>query len=85
MTTISKSDLYRLLPSVDELLHGSGLKRLIELEGQPAAAEAVRMVLASLREEISAGQLASAESVQTAIDGIADAIVRQLNAAMDTR
>lgn len=83
MTTISKSDLYRLLPSVDELLHGSGLKRLIEREGQPAAAEAVRVVLASLREEISAGQLASAESVQTAIDGIADAIVRQLNAAME--
>ncbi|HEX5432962.1 MAG TPA: L-seryl-tRNA(Sec) selenium transferase, partial [Candidatus Angelobacter sp.] len=83
MATISKSDLYRLLPSVDELLHGSGLKRLIEREGQPATAEAVRMMLASLREEISAGQLASAESVQTAIDGIADAIVRQLNAAME--
>ena len=63
MTTVSKSDLYRLLPSVDELLHGPTLEELIKQEGQPAVADAIRAVLIKLREEIAAGRLPSAEAV----------------------
>ena len=36
MTTASKSDLYRLLPSVDELLKRAELAELLAREGQPA-------------------------------------------------
>lgn len=81
--TSSKSDLYRLLPSVDELLHGMELKPLLEREGQPAVADAVRVVLGGLREQITEGTLGSADEVQAAVDGLAGAIVRQLRAAME--
>ena len=57
MTTTSKSDLYRLLPAVDELLKNAALTDLLAREGQPAVTESVRAVLASLREEIGAGTL----------------------------
>src|SRR5690242_5490560 len=83
MTTISKSDLYRLLPSVDELLHSPALKPLIELEGQPAVADAVRVVLAQLRTEISAGRLGSADAVKVATAELGLAIERQLRSAME--
>ena len=66
MKTTSKSDLYRLLPSVDDLLHSPELSPLIAREGQPAVTEAARAVVAQLREEISAGHLADRDSFPTA-------------------
>ncbi len=83
MTTTSKSELYRLLPSVDELLHGPEFAPLLEREGQAALADAVRSVLAQLREEISSGALGSAKAVETAVAGLPEAIARQLHKAME--
>src|SRR5258707_656066 len=82
MKTVAKSDLYRLLPSVEDLLRDPELAPLLERGGQPAMAEAIRTVLEQLREEISSEHLASAESVELAVAGLADAIARQLRAAM---
>ncbi len=82
MKTVAKSDLYRLLPSVDDLLRAPELAPLLERDGQPAMTEAIRTVLEQLREEISSEHLASAESVELAVAGLADAIARQLRAAM---
>lgn len=84
MRTASKSDLYRLLPSVDDLLHNPALKALVDREGQPAVTDAVRTVLARLRQEIGAGRLASAEAVKLATGDMGDAIARQLRSAMDS-
>lgn len=78
MTTASKSDLYRLLPSVDDLLHAEELGPVLAHEGQPAVTEAARKVLARLREEIGAGRLADPESVQLALAGLSNAIARQV-------
>ena len=83
MSTISKSDLYRLLPSVDELLHSPELAPLLAREGQAALADAVRSVLTRLREQISAGNLKSGDDVQMAVEGLAEAIARQLRTAME--
>ena len=83
MKTTSKSDLYRLLPSVDELLRAPELAPLIAREGQPAVTDAARAVVARLREEIGAGRLAHADSVEFAIGGVTDAVSRQLHRAMD--
>ena len=83
MTTTSKSDLYRLLPSVDELLHSPELSPLIAREGQPAVTEAARAVLAQLREEINAGHLGDVDSLHLALANIGNAISRQLRSAMD--
>src|SRR5215831_19369374 len=79
----SKSDLYRLLPSVDELLRTPELSPLIAREGQPAVTEAARAVVAQLREEISAGHLADRDSLHLALASVGEAIGRQLRAAMN--
>src|SRR5215472_1082491 len=73
LTTIPKTELYRLLPSVDDLLRADELKPLLARAGQPVVAEAVRAVLAQVREEVSAGHLRTPDSVQLAIAGLAGA------------
>lgn len=78
-----KSDLYRLLPSVDELLHQPEVATLIEREGQPSVTEAIRVVLAKVREEIATGHLDNEESVQLVVGGLPDGIARQLHAALE--
>ena len=74
--TTSKADLYRKLPSVDELLHSAALTTIIYSEGHAAVTDAARTVLASLRAEIAAGRL-DAAAVDLALSGIPDAVARQ--------
>jgi L-seryl-tRNA(Ser) seleniumtransferase len=81
--TTEKSELYRLLPSVDEVLHSTALRPLLQRETQHAVAEAVRVVVAQLREEISAARLNSVEAVHLALAGLPEAIARQLRSAME--
>ena len=83
VTTSSKSALYQLLPSVDDLLRHPQLAPLLEREGQPATVEAIRMVLAQLRQEINAGNLGNEEAVQLAIAGLSQAIARQLQLSLE--
>jgi len=52
----SKSDLYRRLPSVDELLHDTQLSQLIAQEGKVAVTNAVRTVINRSREQIARGE-----------------------------
>ncbi len=80
MTTNSKSDLFRRLPSVDELLRQPDLRPLVESEGQ-AATDAARAVVARLREEITAGTLGE-RGVEIAVSGIKEAVERQLRQAL---
>lgn len=79
----TRSELYRLLPSVDELMHSRELAPLLEREGQPPLADAIRTVLARVREEITSGTLSSAESVAAAVAGLPDAVSSQLRSAMN--
>lgn len=74
-------DLYRKLPSVDELQRNPELAALAAREGQIAVTDAARAVLASLRKEIAAGQLDS-NGVDLALSGLEDAVVRQLRQAL---
>ena len=83
MTTASKSDLYRLLPSVDDLLKSADLADLGAREGQPAVTESVRAVLASLREQISTGMLGTQQAVQLAVANLSQAVARHLSSAME--
>jgi L-seryl-tRNA(Ser) seleniumtransferase len=76
-----KSELYRKLPSVDELLQSRELAALIAQQGREPVSDAVRVVLARLRQEIAAGQLDSS-SVDLAISGIHDAIAGQTRASL---
>lgn len=66
----SKSDLYRRLPSVDELLRAVELSRLISEHGQVIVASAIRTVLDRFREEIATGEF----DEQTLSDLAADVV-----------
>src|ERR1051326_6512160 len=82
MTTISKSELYRLLPSVDELLKSADLARLVAREGQAAVTESIRAVLTRLREEISAGTLGKREAVELAVANLGSVVARHLETSL---
>jgi L-seryl-tRNA(Ser) seleniumtransferase len=75
--TTSKTDLFRKLPSVDQLARSPELARLVSENGQTAVNDAARVVLSRLREEISGAQLDS-NGIDLALSGIADAVERQL-------
>jgi L-seryl-tRNA(Ser) seleniumtransferase len=79
--TSSKADLFRKLPSVDELLRSTELAPLREREGQAALTDAARSVLERLRSEISAGRL-DAEGVDLALSGLGSAVERQLRQSL---
>ncbi|HEV8182821.1 MAG TPA: L-seryl-tRNA(Sec) selenium transferase, partial [Candidatus Angelobacter sp.] len=83
MSTTSKSGLYRLLPSVDEMLKSPDLAELLAREGQPAVTESVRAVLASLREQISSGTLGTQQAVQLAVAHLPQGVARHLSSAME--
>jgi L-seryl-tRNA(Ser) seleniumtransferase len=83
MTTASKSDLYRLLPSVDELLKNADLAELVAREGQTAVTESVRTVLGNVREEITSGTLGSQQAVELAVSHLARAVEKHLRSAME--
>lgn len=77
----SQSELYRRLPSVDELLRLPEVSVLVERDGHAAVTEAARAVLGRMREEIAAGRL-NVSAVDLAVSGLADAIARHLRQAL---
>jgi len=77
----SSADLYRKLPSVDELQRSSALAALAASEGQAAVTDAARAVLASLRQEISDGRL-DASGVDLALSGLENAIIRRVRQSL---
>ena len=81
MSTANKSALFQKLPSTDELLRLPDMQTLIEREGHAAVAESIRVVLASLREEIATGQLEE-RSLDLALGGLFAAVERQLRQAL---
>jgi len=79
--TDSKVDLYKSLPSVDELLKREPLVSLAAKQGQPAVTDAVRTVLGSLRNEIAAGRL-DAEKLRLALTRLVEAVEEELRRAL---
>ena len=80
MKTSAKADLYRKLPSVDEVLRRDDLSEMIAREGHSAVTDAARIALEQLRREIDAGlELARFELV---LSGLDDAIARELRSAV---
>jgi L-seryl-tRNA(Ser) seleniumtransferase len=77
----TQADLYRELPSVDELLHDPTVSGLAELEGQAPVADASRAVLAKLRTEIAAGIL-DENKLALALSGLPSAVHTELNHAL---
>src|SRR6266699_949777 len=81
MKAASKADLYRKLPSVDDRVHNTDLASLVSREGQAAATDSARAVLARLRDEITSGRL-DAGGIEIALSGIASAVERELRQSL---
>ncbi|MFB3815918.1 MAG: L-seryl-tRNA(Sec) selenium transferase [Terriglobales bacterium] len=77
----AKSELFRKLPSVDELLHDPAVAAQVASEGRQAVTDAARTVLERLRREISEGTL-NGDNIELALGGLAAAVERQLRAEL---
>jgi len=73
----SQTELFRKLPSTDEVLRRRDIQAWSEREGIAATTEAVRRVLARLREEIGAGRLEE-NTLELALTGFSAAVEREL-------
>jgi L-seryl-tRNA(Ser) seleniumtransferase len=73
----AQKDLFRLLPSVDELMHGPRVSALTADHGHAAALDAVRSVLGGLRREIGSGELDD-RGVDLALSNLEVAVEGQL-------
>ena len=81
MKSVAKSELFRELPSVDELLRTPEVTALLESHGAPAVTDAARVVLKHLREEI-ASDLLDASALRLALSGVTAAIESQLRQSL---
>jgi L-seryl-tRNA(Ser) seleniumtransferase len=77
MKSATKSELFRELPSVDELVRERGVVALAAEHGTAAVTDAARAVLARLRMEIASGLL-DAAALQLALSRVSEAIEGQL-------
>jgi L-seryl-tRNA(Ser) seleniumtransferase len=81
MKNAVKAELFRGLPSVDELLHQQDVALLADIHGMVSVTDAGREVLARLRTEIGSGLLDEA-GVRLALSGVSGAIEEQLRQAL---
>jgi L-seryl-tRNA(Ser) seleniumtransferase len=79
--SVAKSELFRELPSVDDVVRSPAAVLLINTYGSVAVTDAVRNVLARLREEISSGLL-DAAALKLALHGLGTAIEANVRQAL---
>jgi len=77
----ASSEIFRKLPSVDDVMRGPAVLVLAASYGSDSVADAVRMVLARLRQEITSGPL-DQHTLELAISGLAGAVENQLRQAL---
>src|SRR6266851_44309 len=75
--TVAPSELFRKLPSVDDVMRAAGVNALAASHGHESVTDAVRSVLARLRREITSGLL-DEKALQLSLSGLTVAIENQL-------
>lgn len=83
MKSTAKSELFRELPSVDELVRAPRFAALGEEHGATAVTDAIRSVIARLREQISSGLLDGA-GLGLALEGLNGAVEAQLRTVLSS-
>ncbi len=81
MKSAAKAELFRELPSVDELLRLPCVAALASSHGSAAVTDAARNALARLREEIASGLLEES-ALRLAVGGLGEAIEKHLRQAL---
>ena len=79
--TAAASELFRTLPSVDEVMRIPAVSALTASDGHASVVDAARIVLASLRREITTGLL-DGDALELALSGLAGAVEKQLRQAL---
>jgi L-seryl-tRNA(Ser) seleniumtransferase len=77
MKSVAKSELFRELPSVNELTRAAQFAALLEEHGAAAVTDAIRSVIARLRDQISSGLL-DGVGLGLALEGLNGAVEAQL-------
>jgi L-seryl-tRNA(Ser) seleniumtransferase len=77
MKSAARSELFRELPSVDELIRTAAVAALASSHGTPALTAAARAVLTRVRQEIASGLLGG-PALRIALDGLGNAIEEHL-------
>jgi L-seryl-tRNA(Ser) seleniumtransferase len=77
----ARSELFRKLPSVDDLMRGPAFLSLAASHGHGSVVAAIRVVLARLRQEITSGLLGENE-LHLALSGLMDAVENQLRQSL---
>jgi L-seryl-tRNA(Ser) seleniumtransferase len=75
------SELFRRLPSVDDVMRSAAVNPLAAIYGHEFVAEALRAVLARLRQEITCGSL-EGDALALALSGLPEAVESQLQRAL---
>jgi len=79
--TAAPLELFRKLPSVDDVMRAAEASSLAASYGHECVVDAARSVLARLRQEITSGLL-DANSLQLALSGMGVAIEKELRQAL---
>jgi len=79
--TVAPSELFRKLPSVDDVMRGPAVCSLTANYGHDSVVDAARVVLARLRQEITSGLLKD-DALELALSGLAGAVENQLRRAL---
>jgi L-seryl-tRNA(Ser) seleniumtransferase len=79
--TAALSELFRKLPSVDDVMHGPAFRSLASSHGHDPVVDATRAVLARLRQEITSGLL-DKDALELALSCLASAVENQLRQAL---
>ncbi|MFZ0417893.1 MAG: L-seryl-tRNA(Sec) selenium transferase [Candidatus Sulfotelmatobacter sp.] len=81
MKSTASSELFRNLPSVDDVMHVPAVSELAANYGHDSVVDGARVVLARLRQEITSGLLDS-DALELALSGLAGAVEKQLRQAL---
>jgi len=79
--TAASAELFRKLPSVDDVVRGPAVAALAEGYGHDCVVDAARVALARLREEIASGLL-DEKGLELALAGLAGAVEKLLRQSM---
>src|SRR6516225_9208773 len=77
----AKNDLFRLVPSVDDLLRRTDVQTFIQQEGHAATVEAVRSFQRDLRSQIATGEMTE-ERIRAAVEAASRKIEQRLRDRM---
>ena len=82
MKTVARSELFRELPSVDELVRAPQFAGLVEEYGPTAVTDAIRSVIGQLREQIASGLLDDA-GLRLDLEGLQRAVEARLHSILN--